>query len=227
MKQIAIFDLDHTLVSTDCTDEWIKVMCQLGLVSNVQDYTEQKNNYNQAYRKGKCDMMEIQQFVLQPMLSKKISTIQDDFSHFAQHIKKHFLYPNAKNRIQLHQDQKDTMLLISASIEDIVKPIGLELGFKIENIIGNDTVKENGYFTGDIRLPLSFSEGKCKKYQNWLRNQDITFEKSIFYSDSINDAPLLSCVDEAICINPDPILRKLALQNSWSIENWDMTTDKK
>lgn len=227
MKQIAIFDLDHTLVAADCTDEWIKVMGRLGLIDNIKDYTEQKERYNQAYREGKCDMMEIQQFVLRPMISTEIATLQGEFSSFAQYIEKYFLYAKAKDKIQFHRDRSDEILLISASIDEIVNPIGLQLGFKIDNIIGNDTVKENDHFTGNIRLPLSFSEGKCARYQKWLEHQASKFDNSIFYSDSINDAPLLSYVDKAICINPDPSLQKLAIRNNWPIENWEISTDKK
>merc|ERR1711990_1209343 len=96
-------DLDHTLVSTDCTDEWIKVMYQLGLVDNPKTYAKQKELYNQAYRDGKCDMLEIQKFVLKPMMSRKLDTLNKDFISFARHIETNFLYPEARDRIKFHQ----------------------------------------------------------------------------------------------------------------------------
>ena len=223
MNKIAIFDLDHTLISVDCSNEWIKFMCQRGLIDDTAAYLKQKDLYDQAYRQGQVDMMGFCHFVLQPMLLQPLDKLEEDFMRFAQYITKNFVYPQAWDQLKLHQQQNDTLLLISASIEDLVKAIGLNLGFKIENIIGAETVKYKDNFTGEIALPLSFGKGKYTHYQKWLAQQHTVFEQSIFYSDSINDAPLLSVVDKPVCINPDPKLETLALEHNWPVKSWHMT----
>ena len=41
----------------------------------------------------------------------------------------------------------------------------------------------------------------------------------MFYSDSINDLPLLSRVKKPIAVNPDALLEEKCLENGWEIIN--------
>ena len=56
--------------------------------------------------------------------------------------------------------------------------------------------------------------------QRWLRatgRRRKDFERTIFYSDSRNDLPLLEWADEAIAVGPDQVLRAEALARGWRI----------
>ncbi len=220
MPNIAIFDLDHTLISVDCSNEWAKYLCNHKLVNNPKTFMATKEAYDRAYHAGEVDMLGFCHFVLQPVIGHSESSLQNTLKDFAHFIVKSFTYPKAHQAIKEHLAKGDQILLISASLIDLVRPIGLLLGFDQENIIGVQSVKENGKLTGGVIEPLSFGIGKVHYYQQWLQKQPATFEQSIFYSDSINDAPLLKLVDKAICVNPDPKLALLAHDNTWEIRNW-------
>ncbi|WP_116964461.1 HAD family hydrolase [Fastidiosibacter lacustris] len=222
MPNITLFDLDHTLISVDCSNEWTKYLCQQNFVNNPKAYMATKNAYARAYLEGQVDMLGFSRFILQPLIGYSSDDLQKIFNNFAEYIVNECTYPEAYHTIQKSIAQGGKILLISASIIDIVRPIGLLLGFEEDNIIGVQSIKENGVITGEVLEPLSFAEGKVYHYQQWLAQQQKLFKNSIFYSDSINDAPLLEIVDQAICINPDPKLKKLALKNGWEIKIWQM-----
>ncbi|WP_440992920.1 HAD family hydrolase [Cysteiniphilum litorale] len=220
MSDIAIFDLDHTLISVDCSNEWAKYLCDQELVNNPKTFMATKEAYDRAYHAGEVDMLGFCHFILQPLIGHNEGSLQNTLKDFAHFIVKNFTYPEAHQAIKKHAAKGDQILLISASLIDLVRPIGLLLGFDQENIIGVQSVKENGKLTGGVIKPLSFGIGKVHYYQQWLQKQPKIFKQSIFYSDSINDAPLLKLVDQAICVNPDPKLALLAHDNKWEVRSW-------
>ena len=44
-----------------------------------------------------------------------------------------------------------------------------------------------------------------------------TLEDSYFYSDSMNDLPLLECVTHPVAVDPDPNLRAEAIKRGWKV----------
>jgi HAD superfamily hydrolase (TIGR01490 family) len=118
--------------------------------------------------------------------------------------------------IKKHKSAGDIVLLISATIEELVIPIGELLGFNPKNIIAIKTIKENGLISGKTAGVLSFKGGKVTRYKEWLNTHSITPTKTYFYSDSINDLPLLEIVDQPIATNPSTDLLKKAKENHWN-----------
>ena len=55
-----------------------------------------------------------------------------------------------------------------------------------------------------------------------MKNKNLewnSFKKSYFYSDSINDAPLLELVNEPVAVNPESKLNLMAKKRNWRIIN--------
>jgi phosphoserine phosphatase len=96
--------------------------------------------------------------------------------------------------------------------------------FGIENLVATEaaTVDDSpdAMFTGDVVGEPCFGPCKVGHVQRWLaasgRSRD-DFDRTIFYSDSRNDLPLLTWVDEAIAVDPDDALRAEALARGWRI----------
>jgi phosphoserine phosphatase len=76
-----------------------------------------------------------------------------------------------------------------------------------------------GWYTGEIRGVPSFREGKVTRMEQWLAARGLDWDAvhSTFYSDSINDVPLLEKADVAVATNPDERLRALAQERQWRI----------
>ena len=221
VKDVVIFDLDRTLISIDSSNKWVDHMCVKGLIKNQEIYRERKQKYDNDYALGKLDIKSAYLSFIEPMIGCDISSLRHEFLSFASHLIDKHLYPKARKCLDYHQERQDEILLISGCIEDIVIPLGLELGLDNDNIIGAKTEKYKNRFTGKVIEPFSFGTGKCVHFNQWINKKNKLFGKSHFYSDSIHDAPLLSQVDHAICINPDPLLHKKAIEKNWKIEIWD------
>lgn len=75
-------------------------------------------------------------------------------------------------------------------------------------------------FTGGVADVPCFREGKITRLENWLDERGWTldgFADSTFYSDSLNDLPLLCKVKHPVAANPDETLRAHAEQHGWRI----------
>ena len=75
-------------------------------------------------------------------------------------------------------------------------------------------------FTGGISGVPSFKEGKVLRVHSWLNELGLslqTIERSYFYSDSINDLPLLEQVTDPVATNPDAKLTAEAQKRNWPI----------
>jgi phosphoserine phosphatase len=78
----------------------------------------------------------------------------------------------------------------------------------------------NGEFTGRISGVPSFREGKITRLELWMAERGwdwSNFSESWFYSDSLNDLPLLAKVNHPVAVDPDDTLRKHAMQQGWPI----------
>ena len=127
---------------------------------------------------------------------------------------------NALDLLAQHRAAGDTMVLTTATICYIARPIGQQLGFADDNIITTQLhYSSDGRITGDTVGQFNLREGKVHNFERWLQARgwgwgDIHLT---FYSDSINDLPLLEKANVAIATNPDNTLRPLAAERGWHI----------
>jgi HAD superfamily hydrolase (TIGR01490 family) len=115
-----------------------------------------------------------------------------------------------------HHHNNDVMLLASATNSVIVNPIAQRLGF--ENIVATEVEIIDGVYSGKVRDIPALGEGKLQKVKEWMSISNIyDFKNTTFYSDSINDFPLLSVVKNPVAVNPDDKLREECQKRAWEI----------
>jgi phosphoserine phosphatase len=100
----------------------------------------------------------------------------------------------------------------------VTAPIARELG--VENLIATEPEAVDGEFTGRVTGLPSFREGKVERLKSWMKEHDIEWKKvseTWFYSDSLNDLPLLSIVSHPVAVDPDETLKEHALRHDWRV----------
>ena len=84
-------------------------------------------------------------------------------------------------------------------------------------------IVRDDHITGEIDGPICFRDTKRDFLERWLKDEAVgetLAGESTFYSDSVNDVPLLETVRHPIAINPDPGLAQIAAQRGWPVEVW-------
>ena len=214
-KNLAIFDLDNTILNGDSDYSWINFLIDIGYVD--KDEYEKKNQYfYDKYYEGKLDYDEWAEFALSTIKGKRPEEIENLLNKFLSSVIEPMINIYALRLLHNHYHNNDVMLLASATNSVIVTPIAKRLGFK--NIVATEVEIVNGVYSGKFQNTPALGEGKLQKVREWMRRNDFSdFKNTIFYSDSINDFPLLLAVNKAVAVNPDNKLREECEKRSWEI----------
>lgn len=209
---LAIFDLDHTLISGDSDYAWGEFMVEKGLVDAAR-YRAQNDAFYADYKAGKLDVIAYQEFVLAPLTRLSMDEIDALHREFMISKINPMRLPKAAHLLNRHRRDGDFILIITATNRFITAPIASALG--VPDLIATEGEIRNGRFTGKVKGTPCYREGKVKRLQEWLSGAGQTLTGSYFYSDSHNDIPLLQLVDYPVAVDPDDQLRRLAERLHW------------
>jgi HAD superfamily hydrolase (TIGR01490 family) len=211
---LAIFDLDNTLIAGDSDYAWGQFLVNKGLV-NAESYTKENDRFYEEYKNKTLDIYEYQTFVLEPIAA--LTPNQRAYLHkeFMETVISDLRLPKADKLITEHQEAGDQLLIITATNRFIAGPIGPWLGIK--SVLATEPEIINGQFTGKVAGTPCFQDGKIVRLQEWLKEQNQEPKNTCFYSDSINDLPLLDFVDKPFAVDPDDKLRAHAESAGWPV----------
>lgn len=216
--KLAIFDLDHTLLAGDSDYAWGNFLVDQGIVDAAY-YQKKNDEFYQQYKDKTLNILDYQAFVLAPLTTMPPEQRTALHQAFMASIIAPLRQRKADELIAKHKANNDELLVITATNAFIATPIVADMG--IPHILATEPEIINGRFTGKVSGTPCFQEGKIIRLQHWLSEQQAvhnrTFEHTTFYSDSINDAPLLEHVDLAIAVDPDDHLRQLAATRGWQV----------
>ncbi len=211
---LALFDLDNTLLDGDSDYEWGNFLVSKKLVDEVE-YEQANTYFYEQYKNGTLDIVEFSAFSFKPLSlrdRKELDVLHKEFmqSYILPRIK-----PQTVKVLNKHKDQGDTLVIITATNSFITRPIATHLD--IQHLIATEPKIIDGRYTTEIEGTPCFQEGKVTRLNEWLKTNKETMTGSYFYSDSINDLPLLEIVDTPIVIDPDEKLREVATKRSWEV----------
>ena len=217
--QLALFDLDNTLLSGDSDYEWTQHLVSTGVVDR-DSYEKRNNEFYEQYKAGTLNIVEFLDFQLQPLASNSRADLEIWHADFMATRIRPLLKQKARDLVKRHQDNGDLCALVTATNSFVTGPISRELN--IPHLIATIPAQENGQFTGQPRGTPAFREGKIVRVNDWLESLGLwwgNFERSWFYSDSLNDLPLLALVSDPVAVDPDSTLRVHAEAAGWAILN--------
>ena len=215
--KIALFDLDHTLIPFDSDYEWNEFTIKLGW-RDGDAFRQANEAFFAQYRDGKLNIYEYVRFATQAMRDKgAIESIAARALFMSASVLKG-IQKSALDLVQSHQRAGELVAIVTATNEFVTRPIADAFG--VEELIAIDLVRDaQGEFTGEILGTPSFREGKVTRVEAWLAARDLSWQgvETTFYSDSMNDLPLLEKATHPVATNPDARLRQLANERGWRI----------
>ena len=216
---LALFDLDNTLLAGDSDYEWTQHLLSKGILDRETFEARNKEFYEQ-YKAGKLNIVEFLDFQLQSLARNSRADLEAWHDEFMSERILPMLNQKSRDLVKHHKENGDICALVTATNSFVTGPICREL--RIDHLIATIAAQENGQFTGKPRGIPSFREGKITRVESWLESLGLwwsSFERSWFYSDSLNDLPLLSMVSDPVAVNPDDTLHAHAKAEGWMILN--------
>ncbi|MEX3605617.1 MAG: HAD family hydrolase [Burkholderia sp.] len=221
MTNLALFDLDHTLIQTDSDHEWGRFMIKLGLV-DAESFKRQNDRFYADYKAGTLDIQAYLAATLAPLAKHPRAQLDAWHEQYMQEVMRPAMLPAALELVRRHREAGDLCCIVTATNSFVTRPIadafgvGTLIACEVETVDGHPASDLTGRATG---VP-SFREGKIARTEAWLASfgKSLTdFERSYFYSDSHNDIPLLAKVTDPVATNPDDTLRTHAREQGWRI----------
>jgi len=214
---LALFDLDNTLLNGDSDFEWAQFLIELGVLD--RELFQAKNlAFYEQYKAGTLDIYEFLDFQLKPLSRHTRRVLNGWRDDFMRHKVRGMITVPAQELVARHRAAGDVCIIITATNSFVTSPIAREFG--VEHLIATEPEEKDGEFTGCVAGVPCFREGKITRLESWFAQRGWgwdSFADSFFYSDSLNDLPLLAKVNNPVAVDPDATLRKHAEQHGWRI----------
>jgi HAD superfamily hydrolase (TIGR01490 family) len=214
---LALFDLDNTLLSGDSDFEWSQFLVEQGVLD--RELFEAKNiAFYEQYKAGTLNITEFLDFQLKPLSRHARKVLDEWHGEFMRRTVRPMMLQSARELVSGHKAAGDVCVIVTATNSFVTAPIAREFG--VENLIATDPEEKDGEFTGRVAGVPSFREGKVLRMESWLAEHDWnwgSFDETWFYSDSFNDLPLLAKVKHPVAVDPDPTLHEYAVKQGWTV----------
>lgn len=211
---LAIFDLDNTLLGTDSDNAWGEFAVARGIV-DAETYGALNTRFFNDYLDGKLDVNAYLEFCLEPLSRYSREELERWHALFMEEKIEPFILPRAIELVRRHEQAGDTTLIITATNRFVAGPIGRRYGIDI--MLASECEEIDGRYTGKPCDIPCFREGKITRLQRWLEETGHDLKGAYFYSDSRNDLPLLSLVDNPVAVDPDDVLLAHAREHGWPV----------
>ncbi len=213
-KRLALFDLDHTLLDGDSDVLWCDFLLAKGVLDRAS-FAARNADMDARYKAGTVDAAEFAGFY--------VSTLAGHTPEHWEPLRQEFLrdeivprIPDASRElVQTHQAAGDLVVMTTATNRFITEYTASHLG--IQHLIATDAEVVQDTFSGRPTGVLNMRAGKVTRLHAWLAARGAALDqyRSIAYSDSTNDLPLLEAANEAVVVNGDTRLMALAAERGW------------
>ncbi|CAM5329882.1 HAD family hydrolase [Thauera mechernichensis] len=214
---LALFDLDNTLLAGDSDFAWAQFLIGKGVLD--REVQEAKNiEFYEHYKAGTLDIFAFLDFQLAPLARHPRAQLDTWHREFMDVVIRPMITAKARTLARQHMDDGALVAVVTATNAFVTGPIVREFG--IPHLVATIPAQEGGAFTGKPRGTPAFKAGKIERVEAWLESLGLhmgSFEHSWFYSDSHNDLPLMGRVSNPVAVDPDDTLRAHATAQGWPV----------
>lgn len=212
--RLALFDLDNTLLGGDSDHAWGDYLCAKGILDPVA-YKQRNDEFYQDYLAGKLDLQAYLSFSLEILAVTEPAQLKQWHDAFMRECIEPIILPKALALLEEHRAAGDRLVIITATNRFVTGPIAERLG--VETLLATECEMNDDRYTGRSTDVPCFREGKVTRLERWLGENGLNLEGSYFYSDSMNDMPLLERVAHPVAVDPDPVLHGEAMRRGWKV----------
>jgi HAD superfamily hydrolase (TIGR01490 family) len=213
---LALFDLDHTLLSGDSDRLWCDFLVGLGLLG--AGHAERNRQMAASYTAGSVTPTDYCDFYANTLAGHGEAYWQPLRERFLHEVIRPRIPADARALLRRHREAGHLLVLTTATNRVVSSLTASDLG--VDHYLATEVEVIDGRFTGRTEGVPNMRTGKVDRLRAWLQQQrfsDALLRQATFYTDSINDLPLLSVVRHPVVVDPDPRLESTALRKGWKV----------
>jgi HAD superfamily hydrolase (TIGR01490 family) len=217
MTRLALFDLDHTLLTGDSDVLWCEYLMQHGLLDRAS-FEPRNAAMARGYADGSVSVQDFCDFYVSTLAGRTPAECDAWAQRFLDEVVVQRIPASAHALIESHRARGERLVLTTATNRVITQMTARHL--RIPDLIATEVELVDGRYSGRTQGVPNMREGKVVRLQAWLDAQALPrslLDDATLYSDSSNDLPLLGTVGRPVAVDPDPRLREHALARAWEI----------
>ena len=215
--RLALFDLDGTLLTGDTDTLWCNFLIDAGVL-DAAVYSARNQEVTERYAAGEIEAADYCGFYAGLLAGRSADQWAPLRQRFVTAVVAPRLPEAARALVDSHRDAGDALLLTTATNRFLAEPIAAAFG--IGNVIATELAQSGALFDGRNRGTLNMQAGKVERLHAWLAEAGRPLDAlaaATFYSDSINDLPLLAAVGQPVAVDPDARLLAEAERQGWPV----------
>ena len=212
---IALFDLDNTLINGDSDHEWGNFLAENNYVDS-KSYKERNNIFFEEYKKGTLCPREFALFSYEPLTKYSYKTLLEIREKFFKDKILPLILPKAIDLVNHHKKNGDIIAIVTAT-NSFISKVSANF-FQITHLLASEPEFINNKFTGNLQGEPCYQEGKVYKVKEWIKKNNFSnYDEIYFYTDSHNDLQLMGYCTIPVAVDPDETLNRISLKNKWEI----------
>ena len=211
---MALFDLDNTLLGGDSDYLWGEFLVSIGAVS-AEVHQRENARYLAQYQAGVLDVHEFLSFQLKPLADNDVTRLHQWRERFVGEVIAPIVLNKGRELVDDHRSRGHCIAIVTSTNAFITRPIADLLG--IEHLLATQPEFDGRCYTGAFIGEPCSGAGKVIRVSEWAARNGLGLEGSWFYSDSYHDLPLLSAVDHPVAVDPDDKLSGHARRQGWPV----------
>lgn len=218
-EKLALFDLDHTLLTGDSDVLWCEFLMQQGVLDRAE-FEPRNADMARRYADASVSVQDFCDFYVGTLAGRSPAQWQPLCEQFLSEVIAPRIPAAAHALVNKHRQQDHTLVLTTATNRVITDITAKFLG--IDHLIATEVELEGKVCTGRTSGTLNMREGKVTRLRSWLAERQLPaalLAEATLYSDSSNDLPLLCAVAEPVVVDADPRLLGHARAAGWQVLN--------
>lgn len=213
---LALFDLDHTLLSGDSDMLWCDFLLRHGLAP--ADLQARNREMAAAYQTGEVSVAAFCDFYAALLAGRTPAEWAPWLERFLADEVLPRIPASARALVERHRRAGHRLVMTTATNRALTERTAQALGFA--DLIATELELTDGRYTGRTAGTPNMRAGKVERLHAWLAERGLGEGELAFahaYSDSANDLPLLGAVGFPVVVDPDERLRAHAHAQAWPV----------
>lgn len=213
---VAFIDLDDTI--TDTKSDWLWATWRAARSPKGWVEMARLALMYGDYNRGRLKVEKLIKYQLYRVRGKSPLAFRAMALRFFMEKGEKHIYKDAIRVIQAQKEAGSKVVMLTAQHDIIASHFAQRLG--MDDLIATHILAKNNRFTDAVK-PYCYREGKVHWAKRYARTVGVDLSECAFYSDSINDVPMLEEVGKPVAVNPDPLLKAYAGRREWQIVSFE------
>ena len=214
-KSAAFFDVDNTLIRGASLYHVARGLARRDLISGRQivHYAWKQWKYLTSGKEHVKDLKFVTEATMEFVAGRDAAVVLEVCREVVDDILMHKLWPSTLKLAESHLRAGQEVWLVTAAPNELAIILAERIG--LTGGMGTRAEIVDGRYTGHIEDAPLHGRAKAEAVQRIAAARGLDLSTSTAYSDSSNDLPMLNVVGNAVPVNPDAALRRIARRKGW------------